>query len=79
MKQIGTYEAKTHLADLLTEVQGGETVIITRRGVPIARLMPIESPLVKVEAAKEGLRALRKQALSGDLTIREMIEEGRRF
>ena len=79
MKQVGTYEAKTHLADLLAEVQGGEIVIITRRGVPIAKLMPVETPQDKVEAAKEGLIALRNQTPSGDLTIREMIEEGRRF
>ncbi len=79
MKQIGTYEAKTHLAELLAEVQGGEIVIITKRGVPIAKLMPVETPQDKVKAAKEELRALRKQTPSGDLTIREMIEEGRRF
>lgn len=79
MKQIGSYEAKTHLADLLDEVQGGASVIITRRGVPIAKLVPVETPQAMVEAAKEGLKALRKQTLSGDLSIREMIEEGRRF
>ena len=79
MKQIGSYEAKTHLADLLAEVQGGEIVIITRRGVPIAKLVPVETPQVKVEAAKERLKALREQTTPGNLSIREMIEEGRRF
>ena len=79
MKQIGSYEAKTHLTELLAEVQAGETMVITRRGVPVAKLVPIETPQVQVEAAKAGLKALRKQTSAAGISIREMIEEGRRF
>lgn len=40
LREIGSNEAKTHLAALLDAVAGGETVVITRRGKPVARLVP---------------------------------------
>ena len=44
MKEIGTFEAKTHLSALLDEVARGVEVVITRRGVAVARLVPAGSP-----------------------------------
>ena len=41
MRKVGSYEAKTHLPKLLKAVERGETVVITHRGSPIARLVPI--------------------------------------
>jgi prevent-host-death family protein len=40
MREIGAYEARTHLAALLDAVAKGETVVITRRGRPMARIVP---------------------------------------
>ena len=40
MREIQASEAKAHLAQLLDEVERGETVIITRHGRAIARLVP---------------------------------------
>ena len=42
MRAIGAGEARMHLPDLLKAVEGGETIVITRRGAPIARIMPFE-------------------------------------
>ena len=44
MKSIGTFEAKTHLSALLDEVAEGAEVVITRRGVAVARLVPAGAP-----------------------------------
>ncbi len=44
MKEIGTFEAKTHLSALLDEVARGVEVMITRRGVAVARLVPAGAP-----------------------------------
>lgn len=44
MKEIGTFEAKTHLSALLDEVARGAEIVITKRGVAIARLVPARSP-----------------------------------
>jgi prevent-host-death family protein len=40
MREIQASEAKTHLSSLLDDVERGETLIITRHGKPIARLVP---------------------------------------
>lgn len=42
MREVGSYEAKTHLPELLKAVEKGETIVITRRGAPIARLSPLD-------------------------------------
>ncbi len=34
MKSVGAYEAKTHLPELLSEVAAGQSVVITKHGVP---------------------------------------------
>lgn len=42
MREVGSDEAKTHLPELLKAVEQGETIVITRRGAPIARIVPVE-------------------------------------
>lgn len=41
METIGAFEAKTHLSQLLERVEKGEEIVITRRGRPVARLVPV--------------------------------------
>ncbi len=78
MKRIGAYEAKTNLARLLDEVAAGETITITKHGVPVAVLAPPGPDRRTAEAAAEGLRAFRATHRLGRLKIRDLIEEGRR-
>ncbi len=82
MKTVGTYEAKTHLPRLLSQVEKGETITITRRGKPIAVLAPAQPASTRgVTAVVEEMLAIRDRQgpMLGDaLTIKEMIEEGRR-
>ena len=42
MMIVGSYEAKTRLPKLLRAVERGEVVTITRRGEPVARIVPVE-------------------------------------
>lgn len=44
-EEIGAFEAKTRLSELLERVSRGQTYRITRRGKPIAELRPIEAPV----------------------------------
>jgi prevent-host-death family protein len=80
MKTVGSYEAKTHLPRLLDEVAKGEEITITKHGMPVAVLVP--PPGTKRRSAREvieELRDFRKGITLGDnLTIRQLIEEGRR-
>ena len=79
MRTIGAYEAKTHLPRLLDEVAAGEEVTITKRGVPVARLIPAVNGRRDVDAVIDELIEFRKQAniTLGGISIRELIEEGR--
>ena len=81
MPSVGSYQAKTHLPKLLQRVKNGEKITITLRGIPIALLSPPEqSPRHNVRDAIRRMRALRKgNKLGKDLTIRDLIEEGRRY
>jgi len=78
MKEVGVYEAKTHLARLLDEVELGETITITRHGRPIARIVPVGGRQRSATEAIDALREFRKGNRLHGLTIRELIEEGRR-
>ncbi len=76
---VGAFEAKTHLAALLERVEKGETITITRRGVAVARLVPVDPvPRRTRKEVIEDLKNFRKIPLDG-ITIRELIEEGRRY
>ena len=79
MRHIGAYEAKTHLPRLLDEVASGETITITKHGVPVAVLMPPSGPAAAtVREAVAGLRAFRASHPLRGVTIRDLIDEGRR-
>ena len=81
--EIGSFEAKNTLSDLLAKAEKGQTIYITRRGKRVAILMPPDS----VDPAKgsgngpslmEEIRAFRTIAKPGPEPLRQLIEEGRR-
>ena len=78
---VGSFEAKTHLSELLERVAGGEEFTITKHGKPVARLVPMPDAKAKPDyrAAVEAMKAFSKGRSLDGLSIREMIEEGRRF
>ena len=80
MSEIGVFEAKTHLPRLLKRVQAGERFVITRHERPVAELIPYRGVETdQVRAAIENLREFRKSQSLGGLSVRELIEEGRRY
>jgi prevent-host-death family protein len=81
MSTVGTFEAKTHLSALLDRVAKGEKITITRHGVPAAVLVPVAQAETKLSHNEivEGMRALRTRVKAGNMTVREMVNEGRRF
>ena len=79
MIEVGSYEAKTHLPALLERVAKGEEFVITKHGVPIARLVPVDQNQQRdVRSVIEELKQFRKGHILGGLSVREMINEGRR-
>lgn len=79
MKTVGIYEAKTHLGELLRDVENGETITITRHGMVVARLVPVGKTRDDAIAAMEDIHRLRRERRPtlGGISIRELIEEGR--
>ena len=79
MDSVGAYEAKTHLPKLLARVIKGEKITITRHGVPLAVLQPLASSRKALprQVIAEMRQFRDKHTLDG-LSIRKMIEEGRR-
>jgi prevent-host-death family protein len=76
---VGVYDAKTRLAGLITQVEKGESVTITRHGKAVARLVPVEvKQEMTVSEALEAIDEFRKGHSLNGLSIREMIDEGRR-
>lgn len=79
METVGAYEAKTHLAELLDRVAQGERITITRHGMPVAVLAPPEDrPSQTASEVIDEIKELRKGLKLRGLSIRKMIEEGRR-
>ncbi len=80
MTDVGAYHAKTHLAELLDRVEHGERITITRHGRAVAQLIPAAgSAEHTVDEAVAGIVALRQGCrLGADLTLRDLIDEGRR-
>ena len=77
MKTVGSYEAKTHLPELLEKVRAGERYTITRHGVPVALLIPAVEK-TDPRTVVDRIRASRKGNRLDGLAVRELIEEGRR-
>lgn len=71
MREIGSYEAKTRLPELLRAVEQGETILIKRRGKPIARLVPaenlfrdrVEQAVARIKAARERRPEVRSEEI----------------
>jgi prevent-host-death family protein len=81
MRTIGLFEAKQKLSELVERAGEGEQIGITRRGKLAAMLVPArkvkEGSLKEVFADIERIRR-RAKALPKGMTIKDLIEEGRR-
>lgn len=80
---VGAYEAKTHLSELLERVSKGERIVITKHGVPVAVLQPPDTAANKgVEQVIEDMRSFRKELRARGVSlsheeISEWTREGR--
>ena len=78
LKQVGSYDAKTKLPEILRRVEAGESFTITNRGKPIADLIPSRAGnKLKVESAINNILNSRKHRIS-DSRLAELKETGRK-
>lgn len=81
MREVQASEAKAHLPQLLDEVERGETIVITRHGRPIARIVPeARRRQEEIDKAIESIKALRER--TGKITLDELLSarhEGHKY
>jgi prevent-host-death family protein len=81
MREIQASDAKAHLSQLLDDVERGETLIITRHGRAIARIVPeLDRQQEEIDKAIANIQELRKR--TGKITFEELLsarDEGRRY
>ena len=88
MPQTGIRDLKAHLGAYLREVEAGQTVVITKHGKPIGRIVPVtQSTEAQLDALSQaGLIAWNKQKLQplapvaqarGERTVADLLLEDR--
>jgi prevent-host-death family protein len=79
MREIGSSEAKNKLSALLDQVEHGAEIVITRRGRPVAKLVPSGPGFDRKRAkrAAAGLREASKGIRLRGLNFKDLIYEGR--
>jgi len=82
---VGSFEAKTKLAELLDKVEAGETVTITRRGRAVAKLVPAVADEMERARRRALIDEIKRKRAAWDRgakpgsTIPELIKAGRRY
>jgi prevent-host-death family protein len=76
---IGIYEAKSKLSQLVEKAEAGEDIVLTRRGRPVAKIVKL-APTLKRDRARllrEILELARRVKIPRNLPLRDIVAEGR--
>lgn len=79
MKEVGAFEARKHLARLLDRVAQGESLTITRRGKPVARLVPVAGDHERALEAAARIFERRHVKLAPVTELMKTVHEGHRY
>jgi prevent-host-death family protein len=85
MITVGSFEAKTKLAELLDKVEAGETVTITRRGKAVAKLVPAAVDAEERARRRAFIEEVKRKRAAWDrgakpgAKIADLIKAGRRY
>ena len=81
MREIQSSEAKAHLPQILDDVERGETVVITRHGRAIARIVPeAKGRRQEIGKAIDAIKSLQKRV--SPISLEELLaarHEGHRY
>jgi prevent-host-death family protein len=81
---LGVADAKARFSELVARAEAGETITIRRHGRVVAKLIPAQGPPLSADERRKAhedwiaYRDARDIRLGAGLTIRQLIEEGRR-
>ncbi|MFZ3083549.1 type II toxin-antitoxin system Phd/YefM family antitoxin [Rhodoferax ferrireducens] len=83
MRFVAVFEAKNRFSELLSAVEHGEEITITRHGAPIARLVAMgtagELPVAQSQRVSNAMQRMRTLGSGAELgcTVKQAIQEGR--
>jgi prevent-host-death family protein len=85
---VSITELRAHLSDWLTQAQSGEEIVVTDRGVPVARVMGLDSSSTLQRLTHEGvisrpaqlvkIKAKGRQRPSATSSIADLVSKQRR-
>lgn len=75
--EVGAFEAKTHFSELIEAARCGTEVVVTRRGVPVARILSMGDQAEEISTLIAEFGSIRSAARPGP-SVMEMKQEGRR-
>ena len=76
MGGVNLADAKARLSELVSKAEGGEETVITRRGQPVARLVPMVSPRKAFRSLAQFRATLPKARKASAQVIRQLRDEG---
>lgn len=84
MREIGLFEAKNKLSELVEAAAAGEEIVITKRGAPVARLTNVQPTRERLEEALAELDARREERARKGMKLKrgeilELIRSGRKY
>ncbi|MDC7789407.1 type II toxin-antitoxin system prevent-host-death family antitoxin [Rhodoplanes sp. TEM] len=79
MNAISLADAKARLSELVDRIEAGETIDITRRGKPVARLTTVEKPRKQIDVARlQALTAIMPPQAEGAADLVRAMRDGDR-
>lgn len=76
IESVALADAKAHLSRFIDRVEAGEELLITRRGKPVARVIPVQHPITPLPSLTEFRAQFPKMRSSSAQIIRDIRDEG---
>ena len=77
METVSVAETKAHLSELLTRVESGEEIVISRRGKPVACLSAVNKSRKAITSLADFRRGLPHQNISASEVLLRLREDSR--
>ena len=79
MDKLSVYDAKARFSALVERAEAGRSTVITKHGRVVAKIIPAAAPRRDRSAVLDEAEAFRKSVkIKGRISVRKLIEEGRR-
>ncbi|HEY8297326.1 MAG TPA: type II toxin-antitoxin system prevent-host-death family antitoxin [Candidatus Baltobacteraceae bacterium] len=78
MKTVGAFEGKTHFSALIQAAERGETIVVTKKGRPVAQIGPVAAATLIKRSPADAVKSILARKICVGIPARKLIDEGRR-